>query len=103
VNIVEQKQVLLSSKKAAEKTKLDNRGLVHLAATELRRVLGLETAFIDGAHIYSVAKEHRDVDWAALIEAEDKITQRCPDAQISVRAHQGRDPSGMFPQLRRIF
>ncbi len=71
--------------------------------TSIKGVRGIEAAFIEGQHVYVVAREHRDVDWEALMGVEDALVDRFPEADITARAHQGRDVAQMFPQMRRIF
>ncbi len=79
--------------------------LFNLPTKNLRKVAGVEAAFLQGDLIFAVAREFSEVDWEALVEAEDAILAQCPKIrEVRVRAHQGRIIDDMFPGLvRRLF
>lgn len=68
----------------------------------LRALPGVEAVFRsrDGRTFYAVAREHNAIDWDRLLEVERQIREAgAPEASVSVRAHQGRDPRAMFEGL----
>ena len=79
--------------------------LFSLPTKRLQGVAGVEAAFLQGDLIFAVAREFSEVDWEALVEAEDAILNQCPKIrEVRVRAHQGRIIDDMFPGLiRRLF
>jgi hypothetical protein len=71
----------------------------------LRALPGVDAVFRsrDGRTLYAVAREHDSVDWDRLLEVERQIQEAGePEATVSVRAHQGRDPLALFEGLERI-
>jgi hypothetical protein len=70
----------------------------------LRHVPGVEAVYRgrNGHVFYVVAREHRDIDWERLMAAEDMLRELDPEADVSVRAHQGRDVGAMFIGLEQI-
>jgi hypothetical protein len=67
---------------------------------QLGAVSGVDAVFVSqaGDVAYVVTREHEAVNWDDLLEIE-----RCiQDVHVSVRAHQGRDPSDLFPGLQRV-
>jgi len=66
----------------------------------LREVPGVDAVYLsaDGRVVYVVAREHGDVSWDHLLELEERL----PGVHLTVRAHQGRDPSAMFPDFRPV-
>lgn len=69
------------------------------AIAALKRVRGVEAAFLDGSHLYAVAPEHDAVDQLALLAIEDTMQ----GIEVHVWAHQGRDPAERFPESLRVF
>ncbi|MEI9940267.1 MAG: hypothetical protein WDO69_23865 [Pseudomonadota bacterium] len=71
---------------------------------ELRHVPGVEAVYRgrNGHVFYVVTREHRDIDWDQLMAAEDMLRELDPEADVNVRAHQGRDVGAMFLGLEQI-
>jgi hypothetical protein len=84
----------------------DRPAALSVRGVEALRVLpGVDAVFRsrDGRTFYAVAREHDSVDWDRLLEVERQIQEAGqPEARVSVRAHQGRDPLGMFEDLDRV-
>jgi hypothetical protein len=79
----------------------------HLASKAgelLRAASGVDAAFLgrDSQTIYVVAEQHSSVDGADLVDVEDALSVRFGRVEVTLRAHQGRDPEAMFPGLRRL-
>jgi len=64
-------------------------------------VPGVDAVYLsaDRGVVYVVTREHGDVSWERLLEIEQGLPN---GMQVTVRAHQGRDPREMFPGLRLV-
>ena len=66
----------------------------------INEIKGVDAAFLDDRCIYLVAREHDCVDYQEVLSAEDILNEN--KFEISIRAHQGRDPQKMFPGLYQL-
>jgi hypothetical protein len=84
----------------------DRPGALSVRGVEALRVLpGVDAVFRsrDGRTFYAVAREHDAIDWDRVLEVERQIQEAGqPEATVSVRAHQGRDPLVMFVGLEQL-
>ena len=80
--------------------------LLTAAARLLRDVPGVDAAYLlTGTRedtIYVIAQEHGIVDHGVLIDIESDLRRNYGQVDISVRAHQGRDPDTMFAKEDRL-
>lgn len=53
-------------------------------------------------HIMVLLPELHSTDFEAICEAEDKITEKFPSAEVSLRAAQGRDPKSILGAKCRL-
>ncbi len=76
--------------------------LEDVAVRELAKVAGILAVQVAGARVTAIASELNEVDWDAMVGAEDALAGFNESCEIAVRAVQGRDPLALFPQSRRI-
>lgn len=75
-------------------------------ASRLSQIPNIDGAFIDDSTncVYLVAREHQDVDWGMVLEAEDDLAvSHGIHLDVTVRAHQGRPWESSFPYCRRLW
>ena len=72
---------------------------------QLQYLDGISAIFIDKHRIFVVIEEFfktNDKFWEDIVSAEDILADKFDDVEISVRAHQKRNPDDMFQNLTRI-
>ena len=84
-------------------TLYSDKGLPELATKTLKEVPGIEAAFIRENQVYAVAREHSDIDWDALVRAEDILVDYFSQVEVLVRARQKRPLSKMLSSYKRLF
>jgi hypothetical protein len=95
-----QEFISLLNSKTAKVTEAPN--FIEAAISALRGV-GAEAAYMDGRHVYAVAREFDDVNWEALAKAEYLLAKKFAGAEVSFHAHQDRALDLLFPGLERLF
>ena len=81
-------------------------GFADAAAIALSTVPGVDAAYIYAGTredtIFVVAREHGLVDMGVLLKIENDLRKNYGEVDITVRAHQGRDPDMIFDKERRL-
>jgi hypothetical protein len=71
--------------------------------TALEKVRGIESVYWNESLVIAVAFELHNVDWEAVVIAEDSLVSIHPGLEIKVRANQSRDTKHLFQGFEKIF
>lgn len=77
--------------------------MIEQIKTHLKMVRGIESVYWNEPYVIAVAFELHNVDWEALVTAEDSLVSIHPGLEVKVRANQSRDTKHLFYGFEKIF